>query len=457
MRSSDRLVVAITLALSACSSGGSSSGARPPELSDAEYRALLELSPEQLPSAPADVSNRFADDATAAKLGQRLFFDTGFSGALLDGDNDGSAAALGKVGETNKVACAGCHLPKAGFLDDRTLGKQISLGTGWGRRRTPSLLDVAQVPVLMWDGRHDALYNQPFGPLESPVEMNSSRLYAAQQIYARYRDDYEALFGPMPDLSDSSRFSALSAELTGCQPSNVDTDTHCNGSDHGVPGDGAEFDALSVDDQDSVTEVVVNMGKAIGAYERLLSCGPSRFDRWLHGEPTALSDSERRGAQLFVGSGKCASCHSGPFLSDQKFHNVGLRPKQVAVVFIDSDDPGAAHGLDAARADPLNVAGKFSDGDDGRLPRETDDKLLGAFKTPMLRCVAQRPSFMHTGHIPALPAVIDFFAAGGDPYGYLGKSELEVLDLSADDKADLVAFLHTLDGEGPSAELLQAP
>jgi cytochrome c peroxidase len=449
-------VVAATCALSlACSSGAEKPAATPPDgLTQAEYTALLELSPDELPGARVDISNRFADDAAAASFGQRLFFDAGFSGELLDGDNDGSEVALGRVGESGKVACAGCHLPEAGFLDSRTLGKQISLAAGWGRRKAPSLLDVGQVPVLMWDGRHDALYNQPFGPLESPVEMNSSRLYAAQQIYARHRAEYEALFGDLPPLDDDSRFPQLSAELTGCQPSNVDTETHCNGTDHGIPGDGAEFDALSPEDQDLVTQVVVNMGKALGAYERLLTCGASRFDRWLHGEADQLSESERRGAQLFVGRGQCASCHSGPFLSDQKFHNVGLQPKTVAVVFIDNDDPGAASGLAAALADPLNVRGQFSDGDDGRLPESVAPELLGAFRTPMLRCGGLRPSFMHTGQLSSFTEVVDFFARGGEHFGYLGDNELKPLELSEQDKLDLVAFLNALEGAGPPAELL---
>ncbi len=111
------------------------------------------------------------------------------------------------------------------------------------------------------------------------------------------------------------------------------------------------------------------MGKAIGAYERLLSCGQSRFDQWMQGETDALSPSEQRGAQIFVGRGNCVGCHSGPFMSDQKFHNVGLQPATVAVVFIDANDPGALTGLASSLADPLNVAGKFSDGNDGRLRR----------------------------------------------------------------------------------------
>ncbi len=214
---------------------------------------------------------------------------------------------------------------------------------------------------------------------------------------------------------------------------------------------------LSVADQDAVTGVVVNVGKALAAYERLLTCGPSRFDQWMSGDTTALSNSEQRGAQLFVGAGKCATCHSGPYLSDQQFHNVGLQPKPVAVVFIDSDDPGASLGLAAALTDPLNVRGKFSDGDDGRLPASVAPGMMGAFRTPMLRCLGKRPSFMHTGHLHSLDQAVAFFAQGGDRFGFLGASEISPLALTARDRADLVAFLGALEGPGPAPALLTKP
>ena len=119
--------------------------------------------------------------------------------------------------------------------------------------------------------------------------------------------------------------------------------------------------------QDAVTRVMVNVGKALGAYQRLLSCGPSRFDRWMQGDASALTRSEQRGAGLFVGKGKCSGCHSGPFLSDEKFHNVGMRAAVIATVFLNINDPGASVGVAASNTDPLNVKGAFSDGDDGRL------------------------------------------------------------------------------------------
>jgi cytochrome c peroxidase len=447
------------LLLLACGSSGSPSGSSglDPSFTAAERAMLAELSPNSLPAPPVDVSNRFADNPKAAAFGQKLFFESAFAGKLLDGDDDGSQNTLGTQGQTGKVACAGCHVPSAGFLDNRTLGEEISLAAGWGRRRTPSLLNVGQAKLLMWDGRHDALYNQPFGPIESPVEMNSSRLFVAEQIFALYRSDYEAIFGAMPPLDDATRFPPLSAALTGCQPSTVDPQPTCNGTKHGMPGDGAEFDGLSSADQDAVTLVVADMGKALGAYERLLDCGPSRFDQWLGGQSDALSPSEQRGAAIFVGSGKCVSCHSGPFLSDQQFHNVGLQPTTVAVVFTDQGDVGAEAGLSAALVDPLNVQGKFSDGDDGRLPASVNPTLNGAFRTPTLRCGARRPSFMHTGQLKTLSDVVAFFTRGGDQFGYPGANELTPLALSAQDQADLVAFLGTLEGPGPANALLTAP
>jgi cytochrome c peroxidase len=424
-----------------------------PRITAVELERLQTLSPAALPVVPPDPTNRWADDPAAAALGQRLFFDAGFSGRLLDGDNDGGANALGMQGETGKVACSGCHLPESGFSDTRSLRQQVSLGAGWGLRRAPSLLDVGQSRLLMWDGRHDALFNQVFGPLESPVEMNASRLFVAAELFERYRHEYEAVFGPMPPLDDTERFPRLTARQTGCGA--LDAELRCTTPLRGAPGDGAEHDGMSEIDAALVTEVVVNLGKAMGAYERLLTCGQSRFDAWMAGDAGALSRAEQRGAALFVGKGRCVDCHSGPYLSDEKFHNVGVKPELVATVFIDANDAGASVGLEAMLADPLNARGAFSDGYDDRH-QELSADMVGAFRTPRLRCVAMRPSFMHTGHMMTLASVVSFFSRGGERFGYPGTNELSKLDLSEREQADLVAFLEALTGPGPDDRLLRA-
>src|SRR5450432_1397243 len=319
-----------------------------PQLTASTLQALTYLSPPTLPPPPPDLSNRFADNPAAAALGHRFFFDPLFSGKLLDSDNTGDSHSLGNAGDSGKVACSGCHVPAATFLDNRSVRAQVSLAAAWGKRRTRHLLDVGQSQILMWDGRHDALYNQPFQPVEDVTEMNSSRLYVAEQVYARYRAAYEAIFGAIPiPLNDATRFPQLDGTTTGCRgisPTNEGRDCH------GMPGDMAEFDHLQSDqDRDEVTRVVVNFGKALGAYERLLSCGPSRFDQWMHGQKDALTPSEQRGAAIFVGQledgrtiAGCNGCHAGPFLTDESFHNVGLAPAGVgpAGSFYDTD----AHG-----------------------------------------------------------------------------------------------------------------
>src|SRR5882672_1064118 len=110
--------------------------------------ALVRLSPAALPQPAPDVSNRYADDPAAAELGQRFFFEPEFSGPLLDSDNDGNTGTLGVRGQSGKVSCAGCHVPTAGFVDNRSARQQVSLAAAWGKRRAPSLLDVGQAKLL---------------------------------------------------------------------------------------------------------------------------------------------------------------------------------------------------------------------------------------------------------------------------------------------------------------------
>ncbi len=469
-----RLVTATLLALTsllgfACSSAGSSTN---PSVEDAggsadalddpapvftnEERAKLKsLRYDPAPPKP-DVSNAYGDVPLARAFGQKLFFDSSLSGPLLEGDNDGATGSLGVHGEAGKVSCAGCHLPQGGFVDTRSRGKQISLGALWGSRKAPTLLESGFVQLFNWGGERDSMWRQAIGVMENERELNSGRLFVAEQIHRYHRSEYEAIFGPMPPLDDEKRFPQLAPSNAGCVEKTVATGTTyvCRGK----PGDHADYDAMTPADQEAVTRVTVNTAKAIAAYVRLLRCGAGRFDAWLDGDASALSRAEERGAALFVGKAKCVQCHSGPNLTDGGFHNVGLRPQVVAVAFVDKDDPGAKAGLAGALVDPLNVKGMYSDGDDGRLPASVSDSMLGAFRTPTLRCVASHPSFMHTGHFAQLSEVVAFFRKGGDaPGGYLGHGELSAIELSAREERDLVAFLQALDGPGPEAGLLAPP
>ncbi|HYQ14370.1 MAG TPA: cytochrome c peroxidase [Polyangiaceae bacterium] len=443
----------LLLAATACGSSGGA-GSDSPSLSADERAALRALRYDDGPP-PADPSNRVADDAQAQRFGQRLFFDASFSGRLLEGDNDGTNATLGKQGDAGRVSCAGCHLPSEGFVDTRSPHQQVSLGAQWTLRKTPQLLDVAFAPLYNWDGRRDAIWNQALGVMESNREFNSGRLFVAEQLFRQYRAEYEAIFGEMPAFGDESRFPQLSGETTGCVE--INTSKGSMFSCRGLPGDGADYDGMVEADQLLVSVAAVNGAKALAAYVRQLRCGASRFDDWLDGDEGALSASEQRGAALFVGRAGCSSCHSGPRLTDDAFHNIGLSPSIVAVAIQDKDDRGAAAAIAEAAIDPTSSAGPLSDGDRHVLPSHPDSALEGAFRTPTLRCAGSHPSYMHTAQLGDLSEVVDFFNRGGDFAGYPGKSELTPLGLSAAERADLLAFLGTLQGDGPEVELLSAP
>jgi len=441
------------LSLAGCGGGEGSDPDGSPQAED--WELLQSLAPNALPPAVNDPTNQYADQASAAALGEKLFFEKGFSGPLLDLDNDGSKHTLGVRGESGKVACAGCHEETAGFLDTRSPFLEISLGTGWTGRRTPSLFDVGQARIVMWGGRRSTLYGQVFGPIENPLEMNSSRLFVAQWIFDHYRGEYEAVFGAnaLAPLENESSFPRLTPDTTGCSLTQSVDHPRAQPPDplyecHGVPGDGAEYDSMTAVNRDLVTRIVVNAGKSVAAYERLLVCGQGRFDAWVKGNGSALSPTEQRGAHLFVGKAKCVSCHSGPYLSDQNFHDVGLEEQETLAGIFNGDDRGAAKDLLDAAADPVGIGSPYSDGDDGRMPSSVGPEYEGAFRTPTLRCVAQRPSFMHSGLLHSLEEVVAFFNRGGDAAGsYVGTAVLEPLGLTADEEADLVAFLRALDGD----------
>jgi cytochrome c peroxidase len=445
----------LALAFAACSGSPAGDDPSAPALVNAEERALLRTLRYDDGPPPEDVSNRFADDPAAALLGQQLFFDPRLSGPLIEGDNDGSTATLGTRDEPGRVACAGCHVPSDAFVDTRSAHRQVSLASMWTLRRTPTLLDVSFRPLYNWDGRRDSTWNQAAGVMESEREFNSARLFVAEQLFELYREPYTALFGELPPLDDGARFPKLLPSEAGCRERVTMQGPvyDCRGK----PGDAAEFDGLAPEDQTAVTEVMVNATKAIGAYLRKLRCGPSRFDAWLDGDQAALSESEQRGAALFVGRARCVTCHTGPGLTDGAFHNVGMSPAIVAVAIIDANDRGAAEGIAKALADPLSTRGAFSDGDRGVLPEGVGPELEGAFRTPTLRCIENQPSFMHTGQLRSLSSVVSFFNRGGDRSGYPGASELEALELTETESADLVAFLESLGGSGPEVALLEAP
>ena len=390
------------VALAACAgSAPPSTPCEPLQLSTADCAEVIALAGPGAP--PPARGNRFADSLPAARLGFAVFFDARFS-------------------SNQEVRCASCHAPETSFQD----GRPLPQAQGFVGRNTPTLLNAAALGWQFWDGRADSLWSQALYAFENPAEMNFTRLELAHQLRALYRADYEAVFGLLPDLADTARFPP-----------------------RGAPGTSA-WDAMAPADRDAVNRVVANLGKAMEAYVRKLYAGPSRVDRFLGGDATALSAVEARGLAVFA-QAKCTACHSGPVWSDGRFHDLGVAPAAGR-----APDRGRADGLARLLASPFSAHGAYFDGpppaDEAALyqPSAAD---LGAFRTPPLRSVARTAPYGHDGSFPTLEAIVDFHLAGGgrgrtDVVGDVDPL-LQPRTLSADDRAALVALLRALDGKPP--------
>ena len=164
------------------------------------------------------------------------------------------------------------------------------------------------------------------------------------------------------------------------------------------------------------------VAKAIASFERTVVSTDSPFDRWQHGDEAAVSVSAKRGFALFRGKANCIACHSGPNLADQGFHNVGLADNR----------------------------------DEGRYLKVPVGVLHGAFKTPTLRDIALTAPYMHNGMYRTLAEVVDHYDRGGDDKSHLDPN-LKPLDLSAQEKEDLVEFLKTLTGKAESITVPRLP
>lgn len=389
-----------------------------------ELLTLRDLWLGSLPPPPPDPSNAVAGDPRAAALGHRLFFDE-------------------RLSANNQVACATCHRPDLNFTD----GFPRSFGTRLTRRNALTIVGAAYSPWLLWDGHKDSLWAQAIEPLEHPDEQGYTRLHAIHLIDQEesYRAAYEAIFGPLPDLSDFGRFpdSGGPVELTGYR---------------------ANWERMTPADQATATHIYVNLGKALAAYERLIPPGPAPYDRYVQAilesdletmeqtlEPEAVA-----GLRLFIGPAGCIRCHHGPLFTDHQFHNTGL-----PLVEDLPPDEGRAGGLARALADEFNCLGPYSDVDEAYCiitasKAANREALVYQFKTPTLRNVAQTGPYMHTGLLATLGEVLAHYNQA--PAAPLGQTELKPLHLSGAELDQLESFLRSLSGPlAAPPELLDPP
>ena len=375
-----------------------------PQWSDVELKRIQSLSLANLPALKADPSNRVADDPAAAAFGKALFFET-------------------KLSANGKISCASCHIPSQQFQD----GLPVGHGMGVGARRTMPIAGSAYFPFLFWDGRKDSQWSQALGPLENPLEHGADRTMVVKTVLENYKSQYETVFGPAPNVEGLSH--AMPA---------------------GSPEAVAAWNTIASERQTDINMAYANIGKSIAAFERTIAPGTTRFDLYasalaagdLKRADGMLNEGERSGLKLFIGKGNCVSCHNGPLFTDNAFHNLGL-PGGSA-----DTDIGRISAVSKLQGDEFNCLGHFSDAPPSactelKFMETSSPDLVGAFRSPTLRGVAQRAPFTHAGQFATLRDVLGHYNKA--PPATFGRSELKPLGLSNQELNDIEIFLHTLD------------
>jgi cytochrome c peroxidase len=158
-----------------------------------------------------------------------------------------------------------------------------------------------------------------------------------------------------------------------------------------------------------------SIARALAAFERTLEPPPAAFDRWVDGDENAISESAKRGFVLFNTKAACFVCHTGWRFTDDRFHDIGT-----------------------------------TDTDRGRgIELKDDASMQFAFKTPTLRSIALRPPYMHNASSPTLYEAVRHNAKGGIERP--SRSPLLLpLELSEQERLDLVAFMESLSGAEPA-------
>jgi len=394
-----------------------------------ELRTISTFSPESL-EVPPSPTNDVADDPDAAHLGQFLFFDE-------------------RLSEDESVSCASCHAPDRAFTD----GQKLSQGIGETPRHAPTVLNAAFNRWQFWDGRVDSLWAQALQPFEGPKEHGTDRTAVVRLVAedSELERAYEEVFGELPADFTAAKFPEHARPV----PSEPDSELN------------QRWRQLSEEDRLAVSEVYANLGKAIAAYERRLVRMNAPFDRFVDGVRTgdseklnAISESAKRGLQVFIDEGACDLCHTGSQFTNSEFHTLGLGDPE----WLSGSDEGRLAGARRVLEEEFNARGPFSDD-----PDSTDARRLeflrtdafpqkGAFKTPTLRNIDETAPYMHGGHHQTLREVVEFYSdLQKDPPVGRRDPSLQPVELTDRQIDDLVAFLKTLTGEPLPPDLKQQP
>jgi cytochrome c peroxidase len=275
------------------------------------------------------------------------------------------------------TSCATCHDPQLAYSDGLEISLHYPTTRNW--RNSPTLINVGFQKYLFHDGRTTSLEDQALFPMMSAFEMNQNLDFLEEEI--RSVPEYVAEFTE-------------------------------------VFGDG------------DVTRQRIAM--AIAAFERTLISCDTPLDRFLNGDPRALSPDALKGYKIFTGKGKCSECHFGVNLADDKFHALQVPENPEHLI----DPRIAATRRFVAKVYHFEEYRTLAE-DPGRYLITNDRKDWKAFRTPSIREIAKTAPYMHNGIFATLAEVIEFFNAGGGK----GNTILKPLQLTPTEKEQLRVFL----------------
>lgn len=303
-------------------------------------------------------------------------------------------------------ACASCHLPERSFTD----GRKLALGLAAGERNTPALINPRLQRWFSHDGANDSLWSQSIAPMLNPRELGST----PQAIAGLARKDtdvacrYEKAFGTQAAANDD--------------------------------------------------DVMVNLAKAIAAYQETIVSARTPFDEFrdalARGDRVAASaypQAAQRGLKIFVGKGNCALCHVGPNFTHGEFADIG-------VPFFSGKgrvDAGRHDGIRKLQASRYNLLGAYNDDTSGANAQSTrhvalEHRNFGEFKVPSLRNLKFTAPFMHNGSMATLADVVRHYSEVNEERLHAdGANIVKPLRLTAREQADLVAFLDSLSTARP--------
>ena len=303
----------------------------------------------------------------------------------------------------NSVSCASCHSPENGYGKDTQFG--VGIGGQTGNRNSPVSYNRILSSVQFWDGRANSLEEQAKGPIANPIEMGNTHVQCVDTLrkIPGYVKQFEAVFGKEGVTIDNVARAIASFErviVTGASPYDYAEIVK-------------KFSKLEAED-----------------LEDLKTDQPEVFAQFVVAKPQAeknpMTESALPGPALFFSERvNCAACHVGANLADEKYHNLGI-------------------GMDA------------KDPDIGRMAVTKKEEDFGAFKTPTIRNVEFSAPYMHDGSLKTLMDVVEHYNKGGTPNKNLS-NKIKKLNLTEQEKKDLVEFMKACSGPFPKVEHARLP